>query len=152
MRTLTISLPRARAAAALSSLSIVLVAGLSGCGSSLSEDQQALADYMTGDELASEGLIFNSGCVEDLAAEVPGDDAAAMVGDELEGEDLSADAQAFVDGLFGCLDFDAVADNYAERLDIDPGCMKDALEAVDPEGPDGELFDVLGAAVFECDR
>ncbi len=138
---------RARSAALLLSVLPVLAA----CGGGLSEGQQDLTDYLTGDELTSEGLIFDADCVSDLAAEVPDEDAAAMVAEELEGEDLSAEAQTFADGLFGCLDIDAVAQSYEDRLDgVEADCIASALEEIDPEGPDSDLFDALGGALFSC--
>ena len=104
-------------------------------GSELTEDQQTAADQLLaiGED---EGLPFDVDCVEQQAAKLSDEDAAAIVAAGPDGDvELSADGDAVTRGLYDCIDNELLVDRFIDEMqtsgaDVDEQCMRDALEGV----------------------
>ena len=105
-------------------------------GSGLTEDQQAAVDQLSGVE-EDEGIVLDDDCVEETAAQLSDEDAAAIAEAGPDGDpELSAEGQALTLGLMSCVDTDALVDRFIEEMDaagqdFDEDCVRDALEGID---------------------
>lgn len=107
-----------------------------GSGSGLTDDQQAAVDQLLqiGEE---ENLAFDRECVEDKAAELSADDAAAIAASGPDGDaELSDEGDALTATLFDCIDNDAMVELMIQQMgasgeDVDEDCVREALDGVD---------------------
>lgn len=129
-------------------------------GGGLTDDQATAVDQLL-ESAAADDIDVDRSCVEDLAAGLSDEDAAAIVAAGPDGDpELSADGEALTARLFGCVDIDSLADSVIDELTasgtpVDEDCVRDALRDLDPEalaasGDDAasqELFGALMACV-----
>ena len=103
-------------------LPIVLL-GAAACGGGgsdgLSDDQQAAVDqFMTQEDAEA---VFDEECVEDKAKDLSDDDAKAIAEAGPDGTpDLSAEGLALTLELAGCIDGDALVDQFIAGLTATP--------------------------------
>ncbi|CAB4539285.1 MAG: hypothetical protein ACK5CE_14560 [Actinomycetes bacterium] len=114
--------------AAIASLALLTAAcgGDDGGG-----DQSKVADEML--EMAdAEGIALEEDCVREVAAKLSDDDAAALLkslGTDEE-PDISADADALAEEMFGCIETDALVDQMMEQIGNQPGMDQDCVREV----------------------
>lgn len=130
----------------LGSLAIATLA-LSACGGGDGGQQGEVADMMIA-AAEDEGIELEADCVRDVAGRLSDDDAAKIVEAGVDGDpDVSADAEALAEEMFGCLNTDALVDQIVAEMGgqegLDVECLKDVL---DEQGLDA----MDGGAIFEC--
>lgn len=132
----------------------VAVLALAACGGGgPSGAQGEVVD--TFDELASEqGIDFDRGCVEDLAADLSDDDAEAIVAAGTDGDaEISDEGEAIGERVFDqCVDVESYRDAIIEQLEesddsIDADCIREALGDASTAS---EIEDAVFSAAFDC--
>jgi hypothetical protein len=144
-------------------LPVVLLAA-AACGGSggdgLSDDQQAAADQFMSQEDAE--AVFDQDCVEDKAKDLSDDDAKAIAEAGADGDPvLSAEGEAAKLELAGCIDSDALVDEFIAGMaesgqDFDEACVREGLEEFDmaeiavagAEG--GDIPEGLLSSLIDC--
>jgi hypothetical protein len=116
---------------------LVLASACNGSdGGGLTDDQQAAVDQLLQIE-EEEGIAFDRECIEDKAAELSDDDAAAIAAAGPDGDvELSEAGQLLTLELYNCIDNDAMVELLIQELgaagdDVDEDCVRDALDGVD---------------------
>lgn len=129
----------------IGSIAIVTLV-LSACGGGDSGQQGEVADMMMA-SAEEEGIALEEDCVRDVAGQLSDEDAARIVEAGVDGSpDISADAEALAEDMFGCLDTDALVDQIVAEMGeegIDAECLKEVL---DEQGLDA----LDGGAMLEC--
>jgi len=109
-----------------------------GGGSSdngLTADQQAAVEQLMSQEDAAQ--VFDRQCVEEKAAELSDEDAAAIAAAGPDGDpDLSADGEALTLELFDCFDNDALIDAFVDEMkssgqSFDEDCVREGMQDFD---------------------
>lgn len=123
------------------------------CGGSGGGKQGEVADLFI--ELASDGgLELDSDCVKDAAEGLSDDDAEKIIEAGTEGDpELSPEAEAIGDEIFGCVDassfVDSIIDGFEDDDSIDTDCLRDELDGLTtPEEIEDKVFDIA----LECSR
>lgn len=137
----------------ISSLAIAALA-LSACGGGDGK-QDEVADLMI-QAAADEDLELDEGCVRDVAGELSDDDAQKILDAGFDGDpqDLSAEAEDLANDMFGCVDTDALVDQFIGPLieemgedNVDVDCIKEAMRGLDVSSPEDAAF---AGAMMEC--
>jgi hypothetical protein len=148
-------------------LPVVLLAAAAcngGGDDGLTDDQQAAADAFMAQGDAE--VVFDRDCVEDKAKDLSGEDAKAIAesGPD-DSPDLSAEGVELTISLAGCIDSDALVDEFIAGMeesgqDFDEECVREGLEDFDmseiaiagAEGgdiPEGLLSSLIDCFEFE---
>jgi hypothetical protein len=124
-------------------IGLVLVAG-AGCGddddgssgTSFTGDARAELVRLTVDGMADQGIGVDRGCVEELAAQLPDDDARALVEAYPDGDpELSESSRGIGSQLLTCADradlVDALVGSLLATAPVSEDCIRPVLEALD---------------------
>ncbi|MCD9624477.1 hypothetical protein [Rhabdothermincola salaria] len=104
-------------------------------GASLSDDQQEVVDALMA-SAEEEGFGIDESCVEDVAADLPDEDAAALAATVEGDEEPPSELMGAVGDMFNCIDPDDFVDSIIEDIEasggtVDADCLRDAFEDVD---------------------
>ena len=106
---------------------------------------------------ADEDFELDESCVNDLAKQLSDEDAQAIVDSGAGDADLSPEGEALSAQLLGCIDGDALVDEFiagmtADGQEIDEDCVRENLEGFDlaEVAATGEPSDEMIAALIPC--
>lgn len=119
----------------LTTLTAVVALGVTACGGG-GGAQSEVADMMIA-EAAEEGIALDADCVRDVAGKLSDQDAEALVAAGVDGDvQLSDEADAIGEEMFGCLDTDALIDELVAEMGgedvVDVDCLKEVLDEAGP--------------------
>lgn len=131
-------------------------------GADLTADQQEVVDALLA-SAEEEGFGIDESCVEDVAAGLSDEDAAALAATVESDEEPTSEQMTAVGELFNCIDRDDFVDSIVEDLEtsgatVDADCLRDALAdvdmaefiaAVDSDEPPSEFVDAITSCVQE---
>lgn len=135
----------------LTLLAAAATLALTACGGSGS-DQDEVADLFI-EVASSQDLELDEDCVRDSASQFSDEDAAAIVAAGIESDpDVSDEADAIADEIFGCVDVSSYRDTLIDSIaesdpTIDADCMRDALGDLETSA---EVDDEIIGAALSC--
>ena len=106
---------------------------------------------------ADEDFELDESCVNDLASQLSDEDAQKIVDSGGGDADLSPEGEELSDQLLGCVDNDALIDQFivgmtASGQEVDEECVRENLEGFDlaEVAASGEPSNEMVAALIEC--